>query len=143
MLVERHSKYHSWKMVKVKDDQVGKVHQFHLEPLTFNLNNEEITSCTVVPTFAPTIQSTPPSKLGSSQTAVLGAIEQYIQDNATDEDGSPKDNFGIPIAQAISIGSQVLTCSNDKRNHTSKKCVEQLISKGLLEMQNGLVMIKQ
>jgi putative DNA primase/helicase len=143
MLIERHSNYHLWKMEKVKDEQVGKVYFFKLEALTFNLNNEEITSCTVVPTLAPAIQSTPPSKIGSNQAAVLGAIEQYLQDYAIDEDGNPKDNFGIQIVQAINIGSQVLTCSKDKRNHTSKKCVEQLISKGLLEMQNDLVMIKQ
>jgi hypothetical protein len=130
-------------MEKVKDDQAGKVNLFHLAALTFTSNNEEITSCTVVPTLTPAVHSTPPSKLGSSQTAVLGAIEQYLQDNAIDEDGNPKDNFGIQIAQAINIGSQVLTCSKDKRSHTSKKCVEQLISKGLLEMQNDLVMIKQ
>jgi len=70
-------------------------------------------------------------------------MKKYFQDNATDEDGNPKDSLSIPIAQAISIGSQVLTCSKDKRNHTSKKCVEQLISKGLLEIANDLVIIKQ
>jgi putative DNA primase/helicase len=143
MLVKRLSSSHSWQMVKVKDDQIGKVHLFHLEPLTFDLNNEEITSCAVVPSLSPVDHSRASSKIGSNQSAVLGAIEQYIQDNATDEDGSPKDNFGIQIAQAINIGSQVLTCSKDKRSHTSKKCVEQLISKGLLEIQNDLVMIKQ
>jgi putative DNA primase/helicase len=143
MLVKRLSISHSWQMLKVKDDQVGKVYFLKLEALTFNLNNEEITSCTVVPIFAPTIQSTPPSKLGSNLSAVYKALKKYLQENAIDEDGNPKDNFGIPIDQAISIGSQVLTCSKDKRNHTSKKCVEQLISKGLLEMQNDLVMIKQ
>jgi putative DNA primase/helicase len=143
MLVERHSKYHSWKMVKVKDDQAGKVNLFHLAALTFTSNNEEITSCTVVPALAPAVHSTPPSKLGSNLSAVYEALKKYLQENAIDEDGNPKDNFCIQIAQAINIGSQVLTCSKDKRNHTSKKCVEQLISKGLLEIQNDLVMIKQ
>ena len=143
MLVKRLSSSHSWQMVKVKDDQVGKVHLFHLDPLTFNLNDEEITSCVVVQTLASVIRSTPPSKLGSNQSAVLEAIKKYFQDNATDEDGTPKNSLSIPIAQAISIGSQVLTCSKDKRNHTSKKYVEQLISKGLLEIANDLVIIKQ
>lgn len=143
MLVERNTNYHSWKMEKVKDDQVGKVYFFNLEALTFNLNNEEITSCTVVPTLAPAIQSTPPSKLGSNQSAVYETIKKHFQDNATDEYGNPKDNFSIHIAQAINIGSQVLTCSKDKRNYTSKNCIGQLVEKGLLFNQNDLVTIKQ
>lgn len=143
MLVERHSKYHSWKMVKVKDDQAGTVNLFHLAALTFTSNNEEITSCTVVRCLAPATHSTPPVKLGSNQSAVYEAIKKQFQDNATDEDGNPNDNFSIHIDQAINIGSQVLTCSKDKRNYTSKNCIGQLVEKGLLFNQNDLVTIKQ
>lgn len=134
--VERTATQRSWTVAKAKDGQDGKNIPFDLKRhvLGFDVDGDEITSCTVTPVQGNVFAK--PQPKGKSQQSALKVIEQQIANlvnPTTGIAGSPANRVCLRFEDGIShLAGTLHGKPKNKRNNEARRLLKGLIDGGFL-----------
>lgn len=119
--VRRNGQQRSWSVAKAKDGEDGLEVGFKLEfvHLSFDADDEPITSCVAAPDLSPLLASSPIEPQGKHQKAALAALRSIPEER-------------ISWDEAISSVASSLTVKPNKRSYEARRTLRVLIDHGFL-----------
>lgn len=141
-VIREHS-HRSWRIAKSKDDADEGSHSFRLDVVELGHDEEgdPITSCVVVPTDEPAaITARAKAPTGGNQKIIWDALGDLFKTSAHfGTAGAPPTRAAIKLDDAITHSRGRLPCSTDRQTERARQAITGLISRGLLEHQDGWI----
>jgi putative DNA primase/helicase len=133
--------YREWSVAKSKDDVTGDAHSFNLKVIqvSFDDENEEITSCVVVPDDGVNNMRHRiiPPKSGNLKIIWDALSNLFFDTTHFGQGGAPAGTPCIRLDEAIEKTRTRLVCPEKRRTERTQAAVTALITKGLLRHQDG------
>ena len=137
--VSRKGDLRHWTCDKVKDGAVGVSEGFKLleVKLGIDADGDPITSCVVQTDNS--LNLNVPTPQGQNQEIVWKSIQPMLTLGTSGMSGVPPKAICVRLDDAIKAGAEQLPCPSDKKKTRSKNAIRGLISRGLLETNEGWV----
>lgn len=127
-----------WSVAKSKDDVTGEGHQFKLEEVTVDNDDEgkEIKSCVVVPDQSAQARQQKVPKLGRNQLiAHVGLKAPLSKSMDIDIEGAPPGRQCIGFEDALEIVSPLIKAQAKHQRQRAKEALDGLVSNGVMGMK--------
>lgn len=137
--VSRKGSVRHWTFDKVKDGADGVSESFKLVEiqLGFDSDGDPITSCVVQREDSVEFNVSMPQ--GQNQEILWETIQPLLTLGTSGKSGTPPEAICIRLDDAVKAGAEKLPCASDKKKTRSKEAIKGLISKGLLQTNEGWI----
>jgi hypothetical protein len=137
--VSRQGSLRHWTFDKVKDGADGVSEGFKLleVELGIDADGDPITSCVVQRDNS--VNFNAPMPQGQKQIIIWETLKPMFDAGVLGISGVPPEAICIRLDDSIKAGAEQLPCSSDKKKTRSKDAIKGLISRGLLEANEGWV----
>lgn len=142
--VSRNGDLREWTVTKSKDGEDGNSEPFKLqvETLGTDSDGDVITSCVVKRDATIQSVSTKPVPQGNNQKLVMTALRPLFKSGVTGKTGAPPTAQCIELEAAVSAGAAKLTSAPDKRTSRAREAVSGLLTRGVLDANEGWIWLK-
>ena len=137
--VSRKGHLRHWTFDKVKDGADGVSESFKLVEIQFGFDSDgdPLTSCVVQ--REDSVEFNVPMPQGQNQEIVWATIQPLLTLGTSGMSGAPPEAICIRLDDAVKAGAEKLRCASDKKKTRSRDAIRGLISRGLLESNEGLI----
>jgi len=137
--VSRQGNLRHWTFDKIKDGADGVNEGFKLleVELGIDADGDPITSCVIQRDRS--VNFNAPMPQGQNQIIIWETLKPMFDAGVLGISGVPPEARCIRMDEAIKAGAEKLTCPSDKKNTNSKNALKGLITRGLLEANEGWV----
>jgi putative DNA primase/helicase len=127
-----------WSVAKSKDDVTGEAHQFMLETVPVDIDDEgkEIKSCVIVPDQSAQARQQKVPTLGRNQFIAHKALEDLLSKSVDiDKDGAPQGRQCIRFDEALEIVAPLIKVQAKHQRQRAKEALAGLVSNGVIGMK--------